>query len=420
MKELSIEEKAKAYDKAIEELRGLLEGVHEEKCEIMEEDIIKIFPTLKESEDENVRKFVQYIKKEAKAYEINLPNRDYDIYAFAKDILSWLEKQGNCYLSHDDEIMIRQLTEYFTTGKGLQNTNDTVVEWLTDIKRKLEKQDKQKPDEEYNITGIHSKHTEGKLGEMIKNLKSAWSEDEKIRKAIIDFLQETIDNVGESPNIWTMDNAKKWIAWLEKRGEHVNFINKIQIGDKVTRNEDGVLVNLSQLNRVAKKDEKQGEQKPQGKSALEATNEEKVDNANKVEPRFKAGDFVRSKYNKAVVLRIEEVCNDIYKTERGGYIRIEFQDDWELMEKKPAWSEEDESILNEAIYFIRREPYRERDAEPIVDWLKSLKDRVQPQSTWKPSDEQMRTLEHYTHTLFCTKHKEILFGLYTDLKKLKR
>lgn len=45
------------------------------------------------------------------------------------------------------------------------------------------------------------------------------SEDEKIRKELIDFLQETIDNVGKSPNIWTMSNAKKWIAWLEKQGE---------------------------------------------------------------------------------------------------------------------------------------------------------------------------------------------------------
>ena len=39
--------------------------------------------------------------------------------------------------SEDDEIMIQQLTEYFTTGKGLQNTNETVVEWLNDIKEKL-------------------------------------------------------------------------------------------------------------------------------------------------------------------------------------------------------------------------------------------------------------------------------------------
>lgn len=50
---------------------------------------------LKSFKDEDVRKFMQYIEKEAKAYEFNLPNRGYDIYAFAKDILSWLEKQSN-------------------------------------------------------------------------------------------------------------------------------------------------------------------------------------------------------------------------------------------------------------------------------------------------------------------------------------
>ena len=42
---------------------------------------------LKSSKDEDVRKFMQYIEKQ-------LPNRSYDKYAFAKDLLVWLEKQG--------------------------------------------------------------------------------------------------------------------------------------------------------------------------------------------------------------------------------------------------------------------------------------------------------------------------------------
>ena len=130
MKELSIEEKAKRYDEAIEELRGLLEGIHEEKCEILEEDITDIFPEPKESEDERIRK---------------------------------------------------EIIEAFKT-----------------------------------------------LG------------DGKIPVVI---------------------NYADIFTWLEKQGKHANFRNKIQIGDKVTRNEDGILVNLSQLNRVAKKDKKQGEQK---------------------------------------------------------------------------------------------------------------------------------------------------------------
>lgn len=69
---------------------------------------------------------------------------------------------------------------------------------------------------------------------------------------------------------------KDAIAWLEKQGEHANFRNKIQIGDKVTRNRDGMLVNLSQLNRVAKKDENQENQKP----------------ADKIEPKFHEGDWI--------------------------------------------------------------------------------------------------------------------------------
>ena len=48
---------------------------------------------LNSCEHEDVRKFIQHIEKEAKAYEIELPNRSYDIYAFAKGILAWLEKQ---------------------------------------------------------------------------------------------------------------------------------------------------------------------------------------------------------------------------------------------------------------------------------------------------------------------------------------
>ena len=44
--------------------------------------------------------------------------------------------------------------------------------------------------------------------------------------------------------------------------------------------------------------------------------------------------------------------------------------------QKQEWNEEDETNLEEAIYYIRREPYRECDVEPIVDWLESLKKRI--------------------------------------------
>lgn len=75
---------------------------------------------LKSSKDEDVHKFVQYIERQAKAYELNLPNRSYDIYGFAKDILSWLEKQGerntNIHLPSFDEAQGTPIIE-----KGSQN-----------------------------------------------------------------------------------------------------------------------------------------------------------------------------------------------------------------------------------------------------------------------------------------------------------
>ena len=50
------EEKAKRFDEALEQIKGLIEGTKEDKCAIKEEDNLGIFPELKESEDERIRK----------------------------------------------------------------------------------------------------------------------------------------------------------------------------------------------------------------------------------------------------------------------------------------------------------------------------------------------------------------------------
>lgn len=142
MKELTIEEKAKAYDEAILKLRDMMPNWERLSYngKTFLQDLIHIFPVLKESADERIRKeiiyhiqncddtideetekkmiawlekqdkeeyalksfkdedvckFMEYIENQAKAYDFNLPHRGYDIYAFSKDILAWLEKQEN-------------------------------------------------------------------------------------------------------------------------------------------------------------------------------------------------------------------------------------------------------------------------------------------------------------------------------------
>lgn len=89
-------------------------------------------------------------------------------------------------------------------------------------------------------------------------------------------------------------------------------------------------------------------------------------------------------------------------------------------EQKPAWSEEYERNLQGIIDEIEANKNNAPDYDVatynrFLSWLKSLKERY----TWKPSDEQMNTLEYYIHNLICNEHKEVLFGLYADLNKLR-
>ena len=131
-----------------------------------------------------------------------------------------------------------------------------------------------------------------------------------------------------------------------------------------------------------------------------------------------------------------------------------------------AWSEEDEINVYNIIHFLE-EPSMLENNEPckkiVIDWLKSLKDRVQPKqewseedeqhidsllkrldalcrnkfertrfaisedrdwlkslrprSTWKPSDEQMDALRYVTNFDYGG-YESILVSLYEQLKKL--
>ena len=86
MKELSIEEKAKAYDEAFEKLRSLHDDYDNVSTLIdIKEELENIFPELQKSKDERI--------KEAIIATIHLyygePLEDE-----AKEMIAWIEKQG--------------------------------------------------------------------------------------------------------------------------------------------------------------------------------------------------------------------------------------------------------------------------------------------------------------------------------------
>ena len=104
MKELSIEEKAKAYDEVIERANSLLSG-----NELGNAWIYKLLPGLRESEDEKIRKALISIlksdfEKDTTIYDISVGN-----------IIAWLEKQGEqkSAWSEEDERIYKSIIYSF-------------------------------------------------------------------------------------------------------------------------------------------------------------------------------------------------------------------------------------------------------------------------------------------------------------------
>lgn len=213
------------------------------------------------------------------------------------------------------------------------------------------------------------------------------SADERIRKEIIQYLKDYLN----LPNgNYCRDD---FFAWLERQGEHIKFLGSIQIGDEVTRNPDGVLINLSQFKRKAK----------QGEQNLANSAKTCKDEQNPVIEMKSAEESlgIDSKtYNKIV-----DEC--IYG------------------EQNPAWSEEDYARIDELISLLEdAKPYLEKNnnfpdvkLSLVKEWLKSLR----PQNQWKPSEEQINGIECAIKTLQYQLNvgDKRLNSLYEQLKKLK-
>lgn len=209
------------YEKAYKNALAHAREIHRNECE-KRRDMEWLFPELKESEDERIRKgLINYFN-----HHKNGINIFYGIKG--DDILAWLEKQGECHISHDDEIMIKQLTEYFTTGHGLQNTNETVVEWLNNVKEKLEKQGEKPQGKTYTFEGksafeaisevkvdnINKIKSKFKVGDWITNGDYTWKIAEVkpldyiLQSQDGNIVDDTISHVDEQFHSFTIQDAK--------------------------------------------------------------------------------------------------------------------------------------------------------------------------------------------------------------------
>lgn len=108
MKELSIEEKAKLYDAAIERANSIWHYKNQ-PCVI---DISEIFPELKEDKAESIRKALLEMVNDTKGDDLWI---NYNVHK--EDAIAWLEKQNNQKINTTQYCCILD----FNTGKAFKH-----------------------------------------------------------------------------------------------------------------------------------------------------------------------------------------------------------------------------------------------------------------------------------------------------------
>ncbi len=124
------EEKAKRYDEAIKKAKSKIKN--DKDHVLYEDDIIEIFPELKESEDEMIRKaLIDGFKRYDDGGLFNG--------CLVREILAWLEKQGKQKptWSEEDETRLTNTIIMLKEGASLHfNKKDITktVDWLKSLK----------------------------------------------------------------------------------------------------------------------------------------------------------------------------------------------------------------------------------------------------------------------------------------------
>ena len=206
----------------------------------------------------------------------------------------------------------------------------------------------------------------------------AMSEDNRIRKKLCKA-------------IWTFiphEEAQKYIAWLEKQESVEEIVERC----KKSWYNEGKIAGMAE---GLSDDEKY----QQGWHDAIEKKEKKVDNANKVEPKFKV-KYAGNEYN---VLEIKEIAGITYYgiEDEPNHIDYVLPENCEIIsgydvkekgnlyptktaifsEQNPAWNEEDEKNLLGIIYELEANKpeateYDYKIYDRLINWLESIKERI--------------------------------------------
>lgn len=171
----------------------------------------------------------------------------------------------------------------------------------------------------------------------------AESEDERIIKEIIQSIKGSMIVI----------HKDKCLAWLEKVDKDNKFLKSIKVGDILTKSPDGILINLGQSDRA-------------------------LEHHNKVEPKFKIGDWICNCDGLRSPLRIISVSNTEYMVEdvqgNSGVPKVDYLDKhyhlWSIEDAK-----EGDILANNNVICVYKERVSEHLIKVIINY--SIKEDVE-------------------------------------------
>ena len=413
MKELSIEEKAKRYDEALKVAKGNYETIMQmdNDCTFSKEGIVntflRMFPELKESEDERIRNAIKLM------YSFLPNNPEYIGSVHIKEIFAWLEKQ--CEQKPTDKVepkfqngqwIVWQNKCYKVNYNGCgyelvdQNGLSTSLEYgtveesahLWDITKDAKDGDvlANKYGDIMLFKGItNDRHICGYCQYSVEDRKlynecSDFSNYYPATKEQRDFLFQKMKEAG-----YEWDAEKKELKKIEQKPAE----NNAKVSESSTEEKD------------------MGEYKKGFECGKQRVLKYPEDFG-----LFKKHTW--SKEDASLCARIQgilSVCKshsllspDLYK-EMCDWLKL-LKD---KVQPKQEWSEKDKSMMESILSKLYSDENVNSDEYyKYHHWFKSLKEKY----TWKPSDEQMKRLKGTINSL---PHQEVLYSLYQDLKKLR-
>ena len=386
------EEKAKAYDKAINLIKDYNKDEEGFICVKPE----KIFPELKESKDERIRKALIEVFSNREKYLIDQSFGDITV----SEALAWLEKQG------EQKVNYTTLVE---TGNGGINALVT---------RELPTNgcDEQKPDDKIEPTDYNS--IDPHFGKPIDKVEPKFkigdwvivttNECEEIRQIVrIEYFSNGLPQYIFSDGLWfgNCSNVRLWSIKDAKDGDVlqlgiVTVIFREYIGNENCKCYcsvcDGEFEIPSQeddnnsygyYNATPATKEQRDLLFEKMHEAGYEWDEEKKEPKKIVVPKFNIHDCVVKKHNSNIndfgYFIITDITDGKYWYNDRIICDITEQDEWELYEpvrqKPTAWSEEDETGWTNTMIMIKEvasKHYTKDSIKLVIDWLNSLKERI--------------------------------------------